>query len=99
MSHQPNAGSGQPVVSMARVRRSLLTLAVGLSIVSFGVAAAEPSVSEPPADALNWLFGMRQATSKLSYKGILAFSRHGQVEFSSCFMPSVRELSMNASFQ
>ncbi|MEY4194019.1 MAG: hypothetical protein RLZZ226_387 [Pseudomonadota bacterium] len=80
MSHQPNAGSGQPVVSMARVRRSLLTLAVGLSIVSFGVAAQVPTVSEPPADALSWLSGMRQAASKLSYKGILAFSRHGQVE-------------------
>lgn len=38
----------------------------------------EPSQTE--SEALNWLSGMRQAAGQSSYKGIIAFSRNGQVE-------------------
>lgn len=56
-----------------------------------GFTSHAANQSDPAqTDVLNWLTGMRQATSQMSYKGIMAFSKNGLVESFQLFH-SVRE--------
>lgn len=58
--------------------RSFLCALSFLLVFSASSIHASPDPSQ--TDALGWLTSMRQASSQMNYKGIMAYSKNGQVE-------------------